>query len=157
MPIDIFIDDKDLLENGLSEARKIFYAQLKLICLGDRSMKLALRDYYYAFKQRASWVRNDLLYVNELEKYEECLIDEWEHSFAEMEDNLNDIKLITEKDKIKAGRNLLSNIRRKDIRIRPKCQDPFIMRGSYHLLSNKLKVGWHINFFERLENLLHIK
>ncbi|OUO40596.1 hypothetical protein B5F82_04020 [Megamonas hypermegale] len=157
LPIDIFIDDKDLLENGLSEARKIFYAQLKLICLGDRSMKLALRDYYYAFKQRASWVRNDLLYVNELEKYEECLIDEWEHSFAEMEDNLNDIKLITEKDKIKAGRNLLSNIRRKDIRIRPKCQDPFIMRGSYHLLSNKLKVGWHINFFERLENLLHIK
>lgn len=67
LPIDIF-DIGNLKENDLSASEKIFYEQLKLIRLGRRRMQTALRDYYRAFKQRANWVRNDLLYVNELEK-----------------------------------------------------------------------------------------
>ena len=43
----------------------------------------------------------------------------------------------------------------KDIRIRPKCQEAFIMRGSYHILANQLKIGWHVDFFERLKQLLN--
>ena len=154
LPIDDFFDVDDLQENALSESEKIFYEQLKLICLGSHRMQSALRDYYRAFKQRAAWVRNDLLYVNELEKYEKRLIDEWDHAFGEMQDDLAEIKSLTEEEKAKAGRKLLSDIEKKDIRIRPKCEEAFVMRGSYHMLANKLKVGWHVDFFERLKGLL---
>lgn len=100
LPIDIF-DIGNLQEDDLSANEKIFYEQLKLICLGNRRMQTALRDYYRAFKQRANWVRNDLLFVNELEKYEQRLIDEWEHAFAAMEDDLAEYSGVTEEEKLK--------------------------------------------------------
>lgn len=151
LPIDIF-DISNLQEDDLSINEKIFFEQLKLICVNNHRIQIALRDYYCAFKQRANWVRNDLLYVNELEEYEQRLIDEWEHAFASMEDDLD--KCAEENEKIRKGRSLFSNIENKDIRIRPKCQDAFVMRGSYHMLANQLKVGWHIDFYDRLKKLL---
>ena len=61
---------------------------------------------------------------------------------------------LQKKKKIKEGRRLFSEIEKKDIRIRPKCQEAFVMRGSYHMLANQLKVGWHIDFYDRLKRLL---
>lgn len=71
-----------------------------------------------------------------------------------MEDNLNKHSGTTEEEKISAGRILFSDIDDKDIRIRPKCQEAFIMRGSFHMLANELKVGWHVDFYDRLKKLL---
>ena len=154
LPIDI-LDIDDLQESNFSANEKIFHEQLKLICLGNHRMQLALRDYYRAFRQRASWVRNDLLYVNELGQYEQRLIDEWEHAFAAMEETLSETNNATEEEKAKEGRQLFSDIEKRDIRIRPKCQEAFIMRGSYHILANQLKIGWHVDFFDRLKQLLN--
>ncbi len=154
LPIDIF-EFGSFQEDGLEDGEKIFYKQLELIHLGNRRIQVALRDYYRAFHQRANWVRNDLLFINELGLYEQRLIDEWEHCFAEMEDNLNEFGNADEEKKIKEGRTLFSEIEDLDIRIRPKCQEAFVMRGSYHILANQLKVGWHVDFFERLKELLN--
>lgn len=154
LPIDI-LDIDDLQESNFSANEKIFHEQLKLICLGNHRMQLALRDYYRAFRQRASWVRSDLLYVNELGQYEQRLIDEWEHAFAAMEETLSETNNATEEEKAKEGRQLFSDIEKRDIRIRPKCQEAFIMRGSYHILANQLKIGWHVDFFDRLKQLLN--
>ena len=154
LPIDI-LDIDDLQESNFRANEKIFHEQLKLICLGNHRMQLALRDYYRAFRQRASWVRNDLLYVNELGQYEQRLIDEWEHAFAAMEETLSETNNATEEEKAKEGRQLFSDIEKRDIRIRPKCQEAFIMRGSYHILANQLKIGWHVDFFDRLKQLLN--
>lgn len=156
LPIDIF-DYDDLQENELGDNEKLFYKQLELICLGNHRMQLALRDYCRAFKQRGNWVRNDLLYINELEKYEQRLIDEWEHCFAVMEDKLNEYSSVTEEVRAKEGRKLFTAIENKDIRIRPKCKEAFVMRGSYHMLADQLKVGWHIDFAERLKKLLNMQ
>ena len=153
LPIEFF-DIGVIQESDLDSSEKIFYEQLKLICLGNLRMQTALRDFYRAFKQRANWIRNELLYIDELEKYEQRLIDEWQHAFAAMEDDLSANMGVTEDEKIKEGRRLFSDIEKKDIRIRPKCQEAFVMRGSYHILSNQLKVGWHIDFYERLKILL---
>ena len=38
-----------------------------------------------------------------------------------------------------------------------QCQEPFITRGSYHILSDKQKVGWHPEFQNRLKFLLEGK
>ena len=155
LPIDIFEFDS-FQESELGDDEKIFYKQLELIRLGNRRVQVALRDYFRAFHQRANWVRNDLLFINELETYEKRLIDEWEHCFAQMEDNLDEYGCADEEDKIKEGRTLFSAIENLDIRIRPKCQEAFVMRGSYHILANQLKVGWHVDFFERLKGLLNM-
>lgn len=154
LPIDVW-DFETITKNDLSSNETIFYEQLRLICMGNRRLNTAIRDYYRAFRQRANWIRNDLLYINELEKYEQRLIDEWEHHFASMEDELSLLgPNVVESEKVRHGQALFSNIEEKDIRIRPKVQDAFVMRGSYHILANQLKVGWHIDFQERIKQLL---
>lgn len=156
LPIDVW-DYNTITKDDLSSNEKIFYEQLRLICLGNRRLNTAIRDYYRAFRQRANWIRNDLLYVNELEQYEQRLIDEWEHHFASMEDELSMLgSHATEDDKVTYGQALFKEIEAGDIRIRPKVQDAFIMRGSYHILANQLKIGWHIDFQERLKQILSI-
>lgn len=156
LPIDVW-NYKTITKDDLSSSDQLFYEQLRLICIGNHRLNIAIRDYYRAFSQRANWIRDDLLYINELEKYEQQLIDEWEHHFASMEDELSIlVTQATEEDKVKYGKTLFKEIESGDIRIRPKVQDPFIMRGSYHILANQLKIGWHIDFLERLKYLLLI-
>ena len=154
LPIDV--DESENFElDELSPNDQIFYEQLKLICLGSNRLRMAIRDYYRAFKQRANWVREELLYTNELDKYEKKLIDEWEHSFYAMQDDLSDYgDQITENTKVLNAKKLYKEIEEKDIRIRDRCSDAFVMRGSYHILANQLRVGWHIDFYERLAQLL---
>ena len=83
------------------------------------------------------------------------MVSEWEYSFAEMQEFLEDYgDTITEKVKVSNGNDLFKFVQGKDLRIRDKCSEPFVMRGSYHILSNQLKVGWHTDFFERLKYLL---
>ncbi|MBB6624815.1 hypothetical protein H7E67_15345 [Clostridium gasigenes] len=154
LPIDIPMLD-DIKIEILSSDERIFYEQLKLMCLHNNRINIAIRDYYRAFKQRANWIRDDLLYINELDKYEEHLIDEWERLFYIMQEELEDYDgEITEKIKQKYGKILYNEIQDKDIRIREKCSEAFIMRGSYHSLANRLSVGWHTDFKVRIKELM---
>lgn len=41
-----------------------------------------------------------------------------------------------------------------EIRIRPKVTEPYVMRGSYHILANQLRVGWHAEFLTRLSRVI---
>jgi hypothetical protein len=38
--------------------------------------------------------------------------------------------------------------------IRPRCTDPFLTRGSYQMLADERRVGWHLDFEARLVALL---
>ena len=38
--------------------------------------------------------------------------------------------------------------------IRPACREPFVSQGSFQLLSDGGKVGWHPEFLDRLKHLL---
>lgn len=152
LPINVAKIIDNITVDRMTSDEKIFYEQLKLISLKNNHINIALRDYYKAFEQRSSWVRNDLLYVNELEIYEDRLIDEWEHSFANMQDELEEDD--TEDIKTKKGKELFKHVDNQDIRIRPRCSASFVMRGTYHMLANQLKVGWHVDFRKRLEYLL---
>jgi hypothetical protein len=154
LPIDVPILDGCEIDN-LSEKDRVFYEQLRLICLSNQRIGIAIRDYYRAFKQRANWIRDDLLYVNELDRYEERLIDEWQRMYFTMQEDLEEYgDELNEQIKQKSGRTLFNDLQGKDIRIRDKCSEPFIMRGSYHSLANRLSVGWHIDFEIRLRELL---
>jgi len=153
LPIE-FWDLGEVEEAELDPKDRIFLEQLRLIQYHSRSLRIALQDYYKASKQRSSWLRQGLVYANELDTYEHRLRDSWEHAFADMEEDLENYGNPTEQEKIKAGKVLYSRVMNQDIRIRPGVDAPYVMQGTYHHLANSLTIGWHVEFFEKLKHLL---
>ena len=151
LPIDIDFTE-DIAIGNLSDKERVFCEQLKLIAVRENRLKIAIRNYYRAFSQRSKWIKDDLLYIDELEDYERKLVEEWENLFARMQDELHETA--DEETKQRASLDLFGRIEDKSIRIRPQCSEPFVMRGSYHMLANRLKVGWHIDFIRRLKKIL---
>lgn len=153
LPIEC-LDLDSIEEEELTSKEKIFLEQLRLLNSGNLTLKLAIQDYFRASIQRSSWLRQGLIYANDLDYYESKLKDAWEHAFASMEEDLNDYGNPTDEEKIKAGKTLYHKVLDFDLRIRDKCDAPFVMHGTYHILANDLKVGWHIDFIHRLAYLL---
>ena len=77
---------------GEEYKEKIFIKQLKIIGIENSTRILVpdLKNYYRAFEHRSQWVRNDLLLVGELSRYEYRLVEEWEIIFAQMRDEIGD-------------------------------------------------------------------
>ena len=147
-----FPSEKDLINLGTDT--QVFIEQLNLITLSEQRIKRAVRDYYHAYQQRAKWVREDLLYIDELETYETQLIDEWQRLFEISKEELLDQSDSDENAKMRAGKKLYNDVENLELYIRERVTQPFIMRGTYHGLSNKLQVGWHVDFYDRLYGLL---
>jgi hypothetical protein len=152
--------DEDLLGFSLDDAtnrthaQSRFVHQLELIKAGKKRIAAAIRDYYRAFEQRSRWLRNDLLLVGDLEKYERKLIEEWEIVFEAMRDEIGNNA--AEDAKEKAARVLLQWAERASIPIRPRVTEPFVTRGSLHMLADEVRVGWHPEFRDRLAALLAV-
>jgi hypothetical protein len=150
--------DDDLLTFDLNEATQIAHAesafvrQLEIIAAGKRRIAAAVRDYYRAFEQRSRWLRNDLVLIGDLAQYERRLIEEWELVFEGVRDDLGAIA--AEEAKQKAARDVLKWAERTSLPIRPNVTEPFITRGSLHMLSDEIRLGWHPEFRDRLAALL---
>ncbi len=150
--------DDDLLEFSLDEATReahedyIFVRQIELTKAGRRRIAAAIRDYYRAFEQRSRWFRDDLVVDMDLHKYEKRLVEEWELVFDAMCDELGEAAIETAKEG--AARNLLAWAEQTLFPIRPNVTEPFVSRGSLHMLSDDLRVGWHIDFQYHLARLL---
>ena len=153
--------DDDLLEFTLDDATKAahedstFVRQLEIIKAGKRRIAAAIRDYYRAFEQRSRWLRDDLIVGLDLHKYEKRLAEEWELIFEAMRDDLGDAA--TNDAKEQAARSVLAWAERATIPIRPNVTEPFVSRGSLHMLSDEARIGWHPEFRERLASFLSAK
>jgi hypothetical protein len=150
--------DEDILLDTIDATDyqdRIFVQQLKLIEIGYKRIFFAIRDYYRAYTQRSRWLREDLLYIGELDRYELRLIEEWEMHFESMRDELGGA--LTDEEMKKAAQILYRWIEEGDLfKIRSMVSDPCIPRGSYHILADSLKVGWHLKFADRLRELLNV-
>lgn len=148
----------DLLNFSLDDATitahedSLFVRQLNLVKAGKRRVAAAVRDYYRAFEQRSRWLRHDLLMVGDLDTYERRLVQEWELIFEAARDELGDSA--AEQAKETAARKVLEWVERTCIPIRPAVTEPFVSRGSFHILADDLRVGWHTEFRDRLAHLL---
>lgn len=131
-----------------------FVHQIGLATSNRTRIAAAIRDYFRAFEQRSRWQRQDLLFVGDLSIYEKALIEEWELVFAATEDEIG--TEATELVKSNAAKNILGWVESSNIksRIRAQVSQPFITRGSLHILANDLRIGWHPEFYNRLEHLL---
>ena len=150
--------DEDLLAFDLDEVTKSahinskFVRQMELIPAGKRRIAAAIRDYFRAFEQRSRWLRNDLLLVGDLGRYEKRLLEEWELVFEAMRDDLG--SNAAEEAKRKAALEMLKWAETILIPIRPSVVEPFVTRGSLHMLSDEIRLGWHPDFHEMLTELL---
>jgi hypothetical protein len=132
---------------------RTFVQQLELLGISERRLAIAARDYIRAYAQRSRWVREGLLLTGELARYEDRLVDEWERLFAAMEDDLG--AAATEEEKVDAAAALYRWAESEaDYPIRRNVDEPFVTRGSYHILADEVRVGWHADFQERLAELL---
>lgn len=153
--------DDDLLEFTLDDATKAahvdstFVRQLEIIKAGKHRIAAAIRDYYRAFEQRSRWIRDDLVVGLDLRKYEKRLCEEWELVFEAMRDDVGDTA--TDEAQEQAARSVLAWAERTTIPIRPNVTEPFVSRGSLHMLSDEARIGWHPEFRARLESLLSAK
>lgn len=145
--------DDDLLEFTLDDATRAahedstFVRQLEIIKAGKRRIAAAIRDYYRAFEQRSRWLRDDLIVGLDLHKYEKRLSEEWEIVFEAMRDDLGDTAI--DETKEQAARSVLAWAERTTIPIRPSVIEPFLSRGSLHLLADNARIGWHPEFRDR--------
>ena len=151
LPIDW---DIDLLAPQVSDFDgNTFVHQLRLASISDRRIGFAVRDYLRAFTQRSRWSREGLLLFGELDRYERRLIEEWERVFERVLDDLG--TLAAEEEKVKAAREVYAWVESSaDFHIRPDCNEPFVTRGSFHLLADDMQVGWHPDFLMRLVSVL---
>ncbi|MFF2787660.1 ABC-three component system protein [Streptomyces sp. NPDC058049] len=151
LPID---EDIAGLEPDLTQyAGQPFIRQLELIELGSSRVSRAVRDYMRAVTQRSRWLGENLLLPGELSRYERRLIEEWEELFDDMVDGLG--AQAAEVEKVAAARRIYKwAMTEAQRRIRPECDEPFVSKGSFHMLADDYRVGWHMDFGARLMAVL---
>lgn len=140
LPIERWTLEEELSDEDLEEDQRMFIQQLHLINSDPSILRRALKNYYNAYQQRSSWFRNQLLLPDELEDYDARLVDEWEQCRAFRNSG----------DAVLQGMELYRELMQRSISIRPLCTEPFVSRGSYEMLSDSLKVGWHRDYLKKL-------
>jgi hypothetical protein len=122
-----------------------FVKQLRVIGLGGNRISYAKNDYYRAFTQRSRWTREHVVLDEELEKFERTLIEEWKPRFAAMCDSCegedgDDSKLRRDAQEIYYWVETEARFPFRSLSAK------FLNVGSYHMLANDLRVGWHRDF-----------
>lgn len=138
-----------------NDDRRTFIRQLRLVRVADNRIRTAQEDHYRAFAQRSRWIRDNLVDLAEVGKFEGRLLDEWRHK---SEIVCEGISVDTdEKQLVAAGKSVYDWTQEHApanaaLFIRPQFPASYMVRGSYHMLADKLRVGWHPHYHARLSN-----
>ncbi|MGG1314168.1 ABC-three component system protein [Cohnella laeviribosi] len=138
------VNDVDVSEQFISQSQsRTYIRQLELLHLSEESKKTAIKDYYRAYEHRSRWLREDLLGVMELPRYDKELTDEWKRLYDIMMEDLpqsaNDEVKRAEGKALYRWASTKAFVRMPS---RPEWSHAFLTRGSYHMLADELKVGW---------------
>lgn len=136
---------------------RLFVRQLKYVGLKSDRLRRSILDYYRAFEQRASWLRENVTLTGEVERYDDRLVDEWARLKEIVWEDIADDS--PEEVLQSMGRKLLNQISTSDhinLRIRAQVTAPYVTMGSYHMLANEghPRIHWHPRFLDRLAEIL---
>jgi hypothetical protein len=142
--VQLEITDEDV--ENLKE--RTFLKQLELIKIKatSKTLRLAISDFRRAFEQRSKWLRLHLLNPDEEEEYDIKLHDYWKNIFDIMCDEAEDKSI---EELIELGRGFYVEQFAKicpQIKIREKFNEDYLTRGSYQMLADSKKIGWHPNY-----------
>ena len=121
-----------------------FVRQLQSIALGATRLQYAKRDFYRASTQRSHWARHTLVFDGEVARFDRTLIEEWQPRFAEMCDSLADE--CQQSALREAGRKLYTWVETDARSPLRTAISRFLNVGSYHILADDLRVGWHCDY-----------
>jgi hypothetical protein len=134
-------------EIDVAKDPRLFVEQLRVLDLTTARLRAAIIDYYRAFEQRS----------NEIEEYEDRLIDYWPRyrdvAFERLDDDTDDGACLA------AGRELYrwAEMETTFLRIRERVTEPYVVRGTFHMLANarpQPHVHWHPRFLAQLARIL---
>jgi len=151
LPVDQDILDFDVQKSVYKDYA--FLKQLELINISNRRIFYAVRNYYRAFQHRSRWLREGFIAPEELDRYEDQLIEEWEICFERMKEKIGE--KTAEEEKLNYAKALYEWAETEIIiPLRPGITEPFVTRGSYQMLSDEKRVGWYPEFKYLLQNLV---
>ena len=128
--------------DALDEMR--FVRQLQSIGVGVSRRQYAKRDFYRASAQRSQWARQNLLFDGEVGRFEKTLVEEWQPRFEQMCDGLaEDCHSAAMRE---AGNNLYGWVETTARFPLRTTVSRFLNVGSYHILADNLRVGWHRDY-----------
>jgi hypothetical protein len=129
-------------EAEVTEDNRLFLRQLRVIRLHSSRLTLCVRDHNRASAQRLIWVRESLLPDDELNRYDRKLYEQWQAHFLPIGED--DAPPDVEPAQSEWGRRLFMKLSEASLpAIRPAFQEPFMGRGSMHILADNAVLGWH--------------
>lgn len=139
---------------------RIFVVQLRELGIAPNRIRNAILDYYRAFAQRSEWARENLLVADEMEEYEDRLVDEWSRYkdvvFEALDKESGD-EVILEAGKALYKWAEMECVNISMLRIRDRVTEPYVLRGNFHILANTHplpRIFWHPRFLSRIGELL---
>lgn len=149
--VDLSEVDEEALAAEYGDER--FVHQLQWIKVNAVQLRKAVVDYHRAVTQSTKWLDDSLIGVQEIQRFEDNLVDEWERAFADMTQDLGPVA--TEADREAAGLGLFRALSAStEVTIRALYDEPFYARGKRHELANVGQVGWHPAFKDMLDALI---
>lgn len=126
----------------LPDDDRAFVRQMRLVGLPEPSTLAAVHDYYRAFEQRSRWARENLFLDGEADRYDRALQDAWQRRLAAKKEEYGNC---SNADKEKLGRELFhwASSYPKPLRNRDEL---WLSSGSYQILADSIRVGWHPEF-----------
>ena len=150
LPIDFLnapVNDDDIDAHGGRQ----YVKQLEAIKASSKTIRKAILDHHRAYNQRHRWLKDGLIFSDELARYEERLRDEWERFF---EHYCGDVDSSNSAALIDAGKKVLRWAELEcALRIRPRVDADFVRRGCFHILADRSppEVHWHPNFLAEMQ------
>lgn len=151
LPLDYENEPEPTSEQVRNDDR-VFVEQLKLILIHHERIRQAVYDHNRAFLQRSRWLREELLAIDDLNKYDRNLIEEWRRVFSPLEEPQEDT---TDDDKRRSARESYGRLQERTLpAIRPEVRSGYVSFGSLHILADRLEIGWHPDWVELLKRRL---
>lgn len=129
-----------------------FIKQLSQIRANDDQIYKAKIDYHSANKNRAEWHREGKVSNGELQEYDEDLEDIWSRIFLAKKARC--APDASEDERVETGRRIYESVETYPMdmpRIRRERYKLSLKMGSYHALADRLVVGWHPEYRQRLQ------
>jgi hypothetical protein len=127
--------------------------QIKLVRGGPARVEIALVARWRARTQRGRWADSDVSVVTELDAFDERLKRAWTEQYGPMCD---DCAGLPENERCSHGLGVLNwallHAAAEIVPPRPEWRHPFYAQGMLQQFADKLEVGWHPNFEERLRS-----
>ncbi|CAV18349.1 Conserved hypothetical protein [Vibrio atlanticus] len=143
-PNNLPADYEDLIVDPFYESQKSkhYVKQIELIEPSRRLINGAIRNCVRATAQRSKWSRENLLKPSELKIYDKNLFEFWDEAMG-----IAESKSELKKFPVKLGVHVYEKCQSDGLKaIRKLFNADYVAKGTYHILANQNKVGWHPDY-----------